>query len=104
MKFASKVIALSALLFIFGCGKNNPYIGTWESDPIMGTLTEKMEIKSSSVAGNGKEVSVSYKFEDKKFGISIQKDGNEVTQWFDVIDQNTLEGGNSMLRIKYHRK
>lgn len=104
MKFATKIITASVLLFVLGCGQENPYIGVWESEPIVGGITEKLEFKKGSVAGLGKEVNASYKIENNKVGLVVKKDGNDFTQWFNVIDINTLEADNGLVKFIYHRK
>jgi len=99
----TKIIAVFAVLILSGCGQDNPYVGVWESEPVMG-ITEKMEFKSNSVAGNGQEVAVTYKIEKSRIGIVTKRDGNEVTSWFNIIDQNTLEVEAGLGKFVYHRK
>ena len=103
-KYSVRALVLVMGLILAGCGKNNPYIGVWESEPFMGGMTEKLEFKSSSVASKGQEVSVTYKIENNRIGVVVKRDGNENIQWFNIVDQNTLEADNGMVKFVYHRK
>jgi uncharacterized lipoprotein YehR (DUF1307 family) len=103
MEMAARIFAVLAVLLVSGCGQDNPYLGVWESEPVMG-ISEKMEFKNSSVAGSGKEVNVTYKIEKTRIGIVTKHDGNEVTSWFNIVDQNTLSAEAGMGKFIYHRK
>lgn len=103
MGMTVKIFALLAVLLLSGCGQDNPYIGVWESEPVMG-ISEKIEFKSNSIARNGQEIKVTYKIEKSTIGIATKRDGNEVTSWFNIIDQNTLEAESGLGKFVYHRK
>ena len=106
------LIALPALLLLSGCGPKNPLIGTWESEPVMG-ISNTMEFKSASItSGNSigglsrsQETKVSeYKIEKDKIGVVVAQNDSTTTEWFNIIDENTIEQDLGFLKSRFHRK
>jgi hypothetical protein len=106
------LVALPILLVLNGCGPKNPLIGAWESEPIMG-ISSTMEFKSGSVTnGNSiggisrsQETKVSeYKIEKDKIGVVIAQNDSTTTEWFNIIDENTIEQDLGFLKSRFHRK
>lgn len=110
-----KIIMLAVLpilLLLGGCGPKNPLLGAWESEPTMG-ISSTMEFKSGSItSGNSigglsrsQETKVSeYKIEKDKVGVVVAQNDSTTTEWFNIIDENTIEQDMGFLKSRFHRK
>lgn len=110
MKKIKIAVIVSMVSLLAACG-GGPLEGKWKMEPKMGINTV-MEFKGKTVTmiqemmGASQEVSIEvsdYKTEEGRVGVVIEKDGNKMTQWYKLIDADTIQEGQGFASMTYHR-
>ena len=111
MKKLIYVAMLPLIVFLTACLANNPLIGTWKSEPIMG-ITSLVEFKNGEMINksgfggisNSSEIKVSeYKIEKDKVGVVVEQESTTATMWYTIIDADTIEQDTGMIKVRLHR-
>ena len=113
MKTLLKTIAFTAAaLLLTACGPNNPLIGQWESEPMMG-MSNSVEFKSGAMINSGAmggmssstEIKVKdYQIEKDKVAVVLEQDGSTATMTYVIVDADTILQDLGMAKIRFHRK
>lgn len=110
-----KLFAASLLFFVAlttGCGPNNPLIGTWESEPMMG-IVSSVEFKNGSMVSSGSmggmtnsnEIPVKeYRVENNKVSVVVAQDAVTAIITYNIVDADTIEQDMGLMKIQFHRK
>lgn len=110
MKKIKLVIVVAMVSLLAACG-GGPLEGKWKMEPQMG-INATMEFKgktltmSREMMGVSEEVSIEvddYKTEEGRVGVVIEKDGNKATQWYKLIDADTIQEGDGFAKMVYRR-
>jgi len=110
-KFAY-VLALPVVLLLAACGPSNPLIGQWESEPMMGMVSQ-IEFKSGAIVSSGSfgrmsnsaEIKVDeYKIEKDKVGVVIKEGNSSMTMTYNIVDADTIEQDMGIVKSRFHRK
>lgn len=105
-------VAFPLVVLLSACGPNNPLIGTWESDPVMG-ISNTVEFTSSTMIGgssmggvsNKSEIKVKdYKVSKNDVAVTLEQNGSTVTMDFILVDADTIEQDLGLVKMRYHRK
>jgi hypothetical protein len=111
-----KWIGLASLLFLMSCGDNNPLIGKWKSDALLGA-SSAVEFKSHAMITTSSAFGVdesreqpvsSYQIDKKgdsvnRVGVSVQKGQDTETVWYKILDKDTVQLDAGLVAITYHR-
>lgn len=113
MKKLPYIFALPLILLLVACGPNNPLLGKWESEPMMG-ISSSIEFLSDSISAASamggmstasQETKVKgYKIEKDKVGVVIAQGETTVTSWFAIVDADTIVQDLGIIKTRYHRK
>lgn len=109
-----KFAIMAVVLTLVACGESNQLIGKWEAEmpDIMKPLANMMpkgsnalEFTSSSMKRGDVEIKVdSYQVEKERIGVVVSEGNKKVTQWFNIIDDDTIEEDVGLgLKMTYHR-
>jgi len=107
MKLFGAILMTAALT---ACG-GGPLEGKWKMEPRMGVsatmeFNGKTATMTQEMMGTSQEVSIEvsdYKTEKGRVGVVIKKDGNKVTQWYKLVDADTIQEGDGFAKMVYHR-
>lgn len=106
MKISLGTIIIVLTVFLTGCGPSNSLIGTWQAPSIMGissgTITFTKDAMITGQGGVESETKIEYKVEEKRVGVVMDIKGQKVTEWFNIIDKDTIEEG-SMFKMQFKR-
>lgn len=112
------VVILIPIFVLSGCfGNDNVLIGKWQIDaellkqqavgPMQYNMTVQqppMEFTKTSLVQGGQEMTVSYKIEKNKIGVVANMFGAEETNWFTIIDKNTISEQGFRGIVKTYRR
>jgi hypothetical protein len=113
MKTLLQTIAFAAVAALLAaCGPNNPLIGQWESEPMMG-ISNAVEFKSGAMINTGgmggmtssNEIKVKdYQIDKDKVAVVLEQDGSTATMTYVIVDADTILQDLGMAKIRFHRK
>jgi hypothetical protein len=101
------IVALPLVLLLAACGPNNPLIGKWRATTY-GVVSE-IEFKSGSIVSSKQGAAIeskidSYTVEKGRVGLTITgPNGQKVTGWYDIVDNDTITFGQEPMKITFHR-
>lgn len=112
MKKFSLALVIPLVVMLTACGPNNPLIGQWESEPMMGVVSS-VEFRSGAMVTSGSmggmssssEIDVKeYKVEKDTVGVVLEQGGSSTTMTFTIVDNDTIVQDMGFVKARFHRK